>query len=124
VHGGNPRGLPRAFLDRLYDDADAGTKRAVLRMYRATGDPSAIGRRHADVLRPLDRPALVIWGAHDPCLPVALAPRQREAFPSAEIEILDDSGHWPYADNPEAVGRLVEPFLQRVVSADREEVAV
>jgi pimeloyl-ACP methyl ester carboxylesterase len=124
VHGGNPRGLPRAFLDRLYDDADAGTKRAVLRMYRATGDPSAIGRRHADVLRPLDRPALVIWGAHDPYLPVALAPRQHEAFPSAEIEILDDSGHWPYADNPEAVGRLVEPFLQRVVSADREEVAV
>jgi pimeloyl-ACP methyl ester carboxylesterase len=67
----------------------------------------------------MDRPALVIWGARDPYLPVALAERQREAFPSAEIEILEDSGHWPFADNPEAVGRLVEPFLRGVVGAER-----
>ena len=110
---GNPRGLPRAFVDRMYDDMDAGTSRAILRLYRATDDPSAIGRRHADALRPLDRPALVVWGAHDPYLPVALAARQREAFPSAEIAVLEESGHWPFADDPDAVGRLIEPFLRR-----------
>jgi menaquinone-9 beta-reductase len=113
---GNPRGLPRAFVDRMYDDTDAGTSRAILRLYRATADPAGMGRRQADALRPLDRPALVVWGAHDPYLPVALAHRQREAFPSAEIEILPDSGHWPFADDPDAVGRLVEPFLRRVGS--------
>jgi flavin-dependent dehydrogenase/pimeloyl-ACP methyl ester carboxylesterase len=116
---GNPRGLPRAFVDRMYDDMDAETSRAILRLYRATDDPSAVGRRHADVLRPLDRPALVIWGAHDPYIPVAMAARQRETFPSAEIAILEDSGHWPFADDPDAVGRLVEPFLRRTVSGDR-----
>jgi pimeloyl-ACP methyl ester carboxylesterase len=120
---GNPRGLPRAFLDRMYDDLDAGTKRAILRLYRATDDPSAIGRRQADALAPLDRPALVVWGAHDPYLPTRLAPRQREAFPGAEVEILEDSGHWPFADDPEGVGRLVEPFLRRAVGADRVVVA-
>ena len=103
---GNPRGLPRPFVDRMYDDMDAGTSRAILRLYRATDDPGAIGRRHADALRPLDRPALVVWGRHDPYIPVAMATRQREAFPSAEIEILPDSGHWPFADDPEGVGRL------------------
>ena len=113
---GNPRGLPRAFVDRMYDDTDAGTSRAILRLYRATADPAGMGRRQADALRPLDRPALVVWGAHDPYLPVALAHRQREAFPSAEIEILADSGHWPFADDPDAVGRVVEPFLRRVGS--------
>jgi flavin-dependent dehydrogenase/pimeloyl-ACP methyl ester carboxylesterase len=113
---GNPRGLPRAFVDRMYDDTDAGTSRAILRLYRATDHPAGIGRRQADALRPLDRPALVVWGAHDPYLPVALAQRQREAFPSAEIEILPDSGHWPFADDPDAVGRVVEPFLRRVGS--------
>ena len=86
---GNPRGLPRPFVDRMYDDMDAGTSRAILRLYRSVEDPSAVGRRHADALRPLDRPALVIWGAHDPYIPVAMADQQREAFPSAEIEILD-----------------------------------
>jgi pimeloyl-ACP methyl ester carboxylesterase len=119
---GNPRGLPRAFVDRMYDDMDAGTSRAILRLYRATADPAALGRRQADALRPLDRPALVIWGAHDPYLPVTLAARQCEAFPNAEVTILEDSGHWPYVDDPEAVGRLVEPFLRRMVAADRAAV--
>ncbi len=109
---GNPRGLPRPFVDRMYDDMDAGTSRAILSLYRATDDPSTLGRRHAAALRSLDRPALVIWGAHDPYIPLAMAERQREAFPSAEIAILPDSGHWPFADDPDAVGRLVEPFLR------------
>ncbi|MGA2924475.1 MAG: alpha/beta hydrolase [Solirubrobacteraceae bacterium] len=112
---GNPRGLPRAFVDRMYDDIDAGTRRAVRSLYRATDDPAAGARRHQRALAPLDRPALVVWGAHDPYLPVALAQRQREAFPSAEVAILPDSGHWPFADDPEAVGRRVEAFLRGVV---------
>jgi flavin-dependent dehydrogenase/pimeloyl-ACP methyl ester carboxylesterase len=116
---GNPRGLPRPFVDRMYDDMDAGTSRAILRLYRSVDDPSQVGRRHADALRPLDRPALVIWGAHDPYIPVAMADQQREAFPGAQIEILADSGHWPFADDPDAVARLVEPFLRRRVAGDR-----
>jgi menaquinone-9 beta-reductase len=120
---GNPRGLPRAFVDRMYDDLDAGTNRAILSLYRATDEPGAAGRRYAQALAPLDRPALVVWGAHDPYIPVAMAHRQREVFPRASIEILDDSGHWPFADNPDAVGRLVEPFLRRTVSARRAAAA-
>jgi len=115
---GNPRGLPRAFIDRMYDDTDAGTGRAVLSLYRATDHPDATGRAHAAALRPLDRPALVVWGAHDPYIPVAMAERQRDAFPSAEIAILEDSGHWPFADDPDGVGRRVEPFLRAVVAGD------
>jgi pimeloyl-ACP methyl ester carboxylesterase len=121
---GNPRGLPRPFVDRMYDDTDAGTKRAILRLYRATSDPAATGRRHADALRPLDRPALVVWGACDPYIPVAQAERQREAFPSAEVVVLDDSGHWPFVDDPDGVGRAVEPFLRRVVGATAGVAAV
>jgi menaquinone-9 beta-reductase len=116
---GNPRALPRAFTDRMYDDMDASTTRAILSLYRATDDPASAGRKQAEALRPLDRPALVIWGAHDPYIPVAMAHRQREAFPNAEIAILDESGHWPFADDPEAVGRLVEPFLRGTVDAKR-----
>jgi flavin-dependent dehydrogenase/pimeloyl-ACP methyl ester carboxylesterase len=117
---GNPRGLPRAFVDRMFDSVDAGTDRAILSLYRATDDPAADGRRQADALRPHDIPALVVWGAHDPYLPVALAERQREAFPRAELAILDGSGHWPFADDPDAVGRAVEPFLREQVGAERE----
>jgi menaquinone-9 beta-reductase len=117
---GNPRGLPRAFVDRMFDSVDAGTDRAILSLYRATDDPAGDGRRQADALRPQNIPALVVWGKHDPYLPVALAERQREAFPSAEVTILEESGHWPFADDPDGVGRAVEPFLRRQVEAKSE----
>jgi pimeloyl-ACP methyl ester carboxylesterase len=112
---GNPRGLPRAFVDRMYADLDGGTKRAILALYRATDDPAGASVQLGAALGPLDRPTLVIWGRHDPYLPVALAGRQREAFPGARVEVLDSSGHWPFIDDPETTERLVLEFLGEVV---------
>jgi len=65
------------------------------------------------LLRPLDLPALVVWGAHDPYIGVEFAERQRQVFPRAEVKILRDSGHWPFADDPDAVAQVVVPFLRR-----------
>lgn len=112
---GNPRGLPQPFVDRMYTDLDRGTKRAILALYRATDDPAGDSVRLGAALRPLDRPTLVIWGRRDPYLPVALAERQHEAFPSARVEILDGSGHWPFMDDPERTEQLVVEFLGTVV---------
>jgi pimeloyl-ACP methyl ester carboxylesterase len=116
---GNSRKLPRAFVDRMYDDFDRHTRRAVLELYRSVPDVSAAGERLAAALRPLDRPALVLWGRHDPYLPVTLAERQRDAFPSAEIQILESSGHWPFVDDPETVTAAIAAFLGRVALTDR-----
>jgi pimeloyl-ACP methyl ester carboxylesterase len=112
---GNPRGLPRGFVERMYRDFDRGTKRAVLRLYRAT--PSGALETPLPTMRQLDPPALVVWGRHDPYLHVKHAERQRQAFPSAEVAVLDGSGHWPFADNPEGVAALVVPFLRRQIDA-------
>jgi pimeloyl-ACP methyl ester carboxylesterase len=59
---GNPRGLPREFVDGMYEDYDQGTRRAVLRLYRATdeADVRKMSTQLGAVLRPLARPALVI----------------------------------------------------------------
>jgi pimeloyl-ACP methyl ester carboxylesterase len=112
---GNPRGLPRDFVERMYRDLDRGTKRAVLRLYRAT--PPGLLEASLPTMRELDPPALVVWGSHDPYLPVENAERRREAFPTAEIVVLDGSGHWPMADDPERVADLVVPFLRRHTDA-------
>lgn len=109
---GNPRGLPLAFVDRMYDDFDQGTRRAVLRLYRATSNPGRMARAQAAILRPLDRPALVVWGRHDPYIPAVMAERQREVFPRAQVVMLDQSGHWPFADDPDGVAQAVVPFLR------------
>jgi pimeloyl-ACP methyl ester carboxylesterase len=116
---GNPRGLPKEFVDRMYADLDRGTKRAILALYRATNKPGVAMAALAAALRPHDIPALVIWGKHDPYIPVEQAERQRATFPSAEIVIIEDSGHWPFVDNRGRVEDLVVAFLRRVVGSPR-----
>jgi pimeloyl-ACP methyl ester carboxylesterase len=110
---GNPRGLPPDFVDRMYDDFDTPTRKAVLKLYRAS-PPSAMEQLSTG-LRALDRPALVVWGAKDPYIPVEQAEMQLRTLPSAEVHVLDDSGHWPFIDNPERTRELIVPFFRRVV---------
>ena len=110
---GNPRGLPSQYFDHVYQTFDRGTKRAVLRLYRSTRDTEEGARHLTTALRPLDLPTLIVWGAHDPYIPVVFAERQRQVFPHAELKILPGSGHWPFADDPDSVSQAVLPFLRR-----------
>jgi pimeloyl-ACP methyl ester carboxylesterase len=113
VNRSEPRGLPREFLDGMYDHLDRRTKRAVLKLYRATDDPGAASAELTALMAPRDLPALVIWGEADAYLPASYAARQREAFPSADVHVLPASGHWPFADAPETVERLLVEFVSR-----------
>lgn len=117
---GQKRKLPRAYLDGMYDNFDRDTRRAVLEHYRAEANPGPDARRQADALRPHDVPALVVWGARDPYLGLDLAERQTQAFPSAQLVVLPDSGHWPFIDNPEAVAAHVIPFLREMTGTPKE----
>lgn len=116
-----PKGLPRGFMERMYDQYDRRTKSAVLKLYRSADDPGAAGAELAAWMAPRDIKALVIWGQKDSYLPASYAERQREAFPSAEVHVLPDSGHWPFVDAAETVERLLLDFLGRVARrADAE----
>lgn len=110
---GCPQGLPLDFVNRMYDEMDSGTRRAVLKLYRATDDLSARSEAASALLRTMPRPALVIWGTADPYLPAHHAEEQRDTFPDAEVVLLPRSGHFPFADDPEAVQAAAVPFLQR-----------
>jgi pimeloyl-ACP methyl ester carboxylesterase len=112
---GDARPLPEAYIDEMYDTYDHATRRTVLRLYRnRPGDEEL--RVASALFGELDPPALVIWGGKDPFLPTRHAEQQRESFPSARVEILQDSGHWPFADDPQRVAELVVPFLRERVS--------
>jgi pimeloyl-ACP methyl ester carboxylesterase/2-polyprenyl-6-methoxyphenol hydroxylase-like FAD-dependent oxidoreductase len=113
--GNSPR-LPAPFVDRMYEDLDRGTRGSILRLYRSVDDRAIRARELSSALRPLDVPALVIWGRHDPYLPHALAARQREAFPGAEVHVLEASGHWPFVDQGDRVEELLVGFLKRALA--------
>jgi pimeloyl-ACP methyl ester carboxylesterase len=111
----NPR-LQRDAIDGLYDAARGWpTKRAVLKLYRAS--PAKSMRGPIEELAALNRPALVLWGTDDAYLPWQLADRQRMAFPSARIELLEGLGHWPFHEDPARIAELVIPFLRAQVTA-------
>lgn len=109
-----PKGLPRQFMDRMYDQYDRRTKKAVLKLYRSTNDPGAAGAEFAAWMAPRDIPALVIWGERDSYLPCSYAERQRDAFPSADVHVLPGSGHWPFVDAAPTVEGLLLDHLGRV----------
>jgi pimeloyl-ACP methyl ester carboxylesterase len=117
VGRGEPRGLPRAFVDGMFDHYDRRTRRAVLALYRDTDDPGAGAAELARLLAPLDLPALVIWGEHDIYISARFAPLQRNLFPSADVHVLPASGHWPFADAPDTVRRLLVDHLRAAIGA-------
>jgi pimeloyl-ACP methyl ester carboxylesterase len=111
VRHDNP-GLPKEWVDKIVAHArPEGTKRAVLRLYRATSRDESESTL-AEPMRALDPDTLVVWGDADVYLPAVQAERQREVFPRAQIEMLPGVGHWAWLEQPDRVAGLVVPFLR------------
>jgi pimeloyl-ACP methyl ester carboxylesterase len=60
----------------------------------------------------VDGRTLVIWGAHDPVLPVSDADRLRQQLPSAKVVLAPGSGHVPHEEEPERVASAILEFLR------------
>ena len=82
-------------------------KRMVLRLYRAT-DPENF-RGWQEELHALARrlPVRVLWGAHDPYIPVPWARR----FGTADVRVFEDCGHWLPAEAPARVAEDLGQFF-------------
>ncbi len=62
-------------------------------------------------------PTLLVWGRHDPVLPLRDAEVARRALPGAGYVLLD-TGHVPFAEDPDGFLAAVMPFLRQVVAQD------
>jgi pimeloyl-ACP methyl ester carboxylesterase len=117
LNADNPKPLPDAFVNRMYDDIDWPLKRAMLALYRASRDLSGMGARVGETLKPLALSALVLWGAQDKYAPARFADVQSQYF-DAEIHVLEGCGHWPMIDDPARVRQLVVAFLRKQLDLD------
>lgn len=119
---GNPTPLPSDDLERMYRQFDAQTRRAVLRLYRATD--LADHEWMVPLLARQDLPALVLWGEADPYLSLVQAQRFADVFPRARFVRIRGSGHWPHLTAPvtvrEILGRWVDGHLE---AGDRRSVS-
>jgi pimeloyl-ACP methyl ester carboxylesterase len=119
INADNPKPVPDAFVNRMFDDADWGNKRAVLKLYRATADLGSLTVQLGAALKPLHLPALVLWGDGDKYLPLHYAQAQKDYF-DAEVHVMQGCGHWPMIDDPERVQQLVLAFLRQQLARGRQ----
>ena len=75
----------------------------------------AIQRRKdvQSVLRQVTQPALVLAGAADTLVPVKRQTFTSEMIPHARLEVLDDAGHLPSLEAPEAVLKALGRWLEQ-----------
>lgn len=120
------RGPPRPFLRKLLRQAaplfHGASKRAEEVdeiLWSSVLDPlDAVAPLQRDLLLwdvsrrlpGLQAETLVLAGVHDG-VATAAAPRLARAIPHARLAIMDDAGHSPFFDRPQAFRDLVEPFL-------------
>jgi pimeloyl-ACP methyl ester carboxylesterase len=57
-------------------------------------------------------PTLVVWGAHDELLPLALGQRYAAEIPGAKLVVVPDSGHAPMIETPVAFLAALGDFLK------------
>jgi pimeloyl-ACP methyl ester carboxylesterase len=58
-------------------------------------------------------PTLVVWGKEDRIVPPVYAEEFVRRIPGARAEIVDQAGHAPHLERPDAVARLVRDFLRK-----------
>ncbi|MFZ1670642.1 MAG: hypothetical protein WAT65_06810, partial [Candidatus Nanopelagicales bacterium] len=56
-------------------------------------------------------PTLIVWGALDTVIPVSHAHEAHAAMPGSELEIFEQSRHFPHMDEPTRFSRVLARFL-------------
>lgn len=92
--------------------ADSPSRAAFVHTLRSVVEPG--GQRVAATERLYigeGRPTLIIWGARDTVIPVAHAYRAHEAIPGSQLEVFEQSEHFPHMDEPARFSRVLLHFL-------------
>ena len=71
------------------------------------------------LLRALTMPVLLLWGEHDPLVPVIYAKAMLREIPNARLEIVPQASHIPMWENAEAFNHSLLTFLSNISDDER-----
>jgi pimeloyl-ACP methyl ester carboxylesterase len=66
-------------------------------------------------------PVQIIWGAGDVVVPVSHAWMAHAAMPGSQLEIFENSGHFPFHDDPDRFIEVVERFIDTTEPAGYDQ---
>lgn len=78
---------------------------------------SAVRHNLSDKLHNLKVPTLLIWGKQDTVTPPFVGEKFNELIPNSQLFFIDECGHAPMMEKPEAFNTLLENFLREVSAA-------
>ncbi|AGN02457.1 putative hydrolase or acyltransferase of alpha/beta superfamily protein [Salinarchaeum sp. Harcht-Bsk1] len=104
--------LDPAFLSAVSERLDdPGAGRAFVDFQRAEFSPDGVRTHYEDRLEDLAVETLVVNGASDPLIPLAWAEDAAARIPAGSLSVIEDCGHWPPRERPDAFLDEVAPFL-------------
>ena len=89
-----------------------GSKHALLATARQM-IPSDVDRVSAR-FETITLPTLIIWGADDRIVPIDIGRRLHRAIAGSTFVVIDDSGHIPHEEMPDATISAVKHFLRGI----------
>ena len=101
--------------------SDAEARQAFLHTLRAVIDPfgqrvSATDRLYLSAMVP----SLIVWGREDPLIPVQHAGTAHRSMPGSRLEVFDETGHFPFLDDPIRFARVLTDFMEETEAAEIE----
>jgi pimeloyl-ACP methyl ester carboxylesterase len=109
----------RTSADRRVQEVGVATTRsdpglrAVSELWRSFASPEHDLRAQAGSIT---APTLLIWGRHDPVIPLKIGRKAAAAIPGARLEVLD-TGHVPHNSEPEGFAAHLIPFAEEAFGA-------
>ena len=98
---------------------DAGARQAFIHTIRAVLDPTGQRVSATDRLYLAEMlPTLILWGRRDPLIPCAHAGDAHELMPGSELEIFEESGHFPHVDQPARFASALIDFIDGTEPAE------
>jgi pimeloyl-ACP methyl ester carboxylesterase len=96
--------------------ADADCRKAFFQTLRAVVDVSGQAVTATDRLYLTSHvPALIVWGAEDPFIPLVHAVAAHEVMPGSRLEVFEGVGHFPHCEAPD---RFVEVLVDFIASTE------
>jgi len=63
-------------------------------------------------LSEISAPTLIIHGAQDSLVPLAVAQQASQLIPQCQLHVIDQCSHWPQRDNPAEFNHVIAEFLK------------
>ena len=96
-----PGPLPQEELDRIWEQFDHGTQRAILKLYRSA--PPEVLAHAGQNLGRIGAPALVLTPDSDPYIGAEFGQAYADALGNAEHRVVERAGHYLWLDRPDVI---------------------